>query len=79
MAQSFTCDGCGTSIDQPKRIGHVVRRDYCADCAVRARAFIDAEEDLRKRCVDQFKSDLDLLVASAREGGFKLPDVSDAG
>lgn len=75
MAATYSCDGCGKSIDKPILIGHVLKRDYCSNCETRAKAFVEAEEDLRKRLNEQFQSDRALLVSSASEGGFKLPDV----
>lgn len=77
MAAAYTCDGCGKALDVPKEIGLVVRRDYCEDCAAKAQAFLDAEEALRQRLYDQFTTDRGLLIASASDGGFKLPDVPD--
>lgn len=75
MAASYVCDGCGFAIQAPMKVGHVLKRDYCAACVMRAQAYVDAEEELRKRLTEQFNSDRSLLVAKASEGGFKLPDV----
>jgi hypothetical protein len=75
MATQFTCDGCGTALDVPRRLGQVLRRDYCADCIERAKSFVDAEEGLRATLYDRFKTDRGLLISAASEGGFKLPDV----
>jgi hypothetical protein len=79
MAAIHVCDGCGKPTPEPKQVGRVTLRDYCDACEPRAKAFMDAEEDLRKRLTDQFRSDRALLVAKASEGGFRLPDISDAG
>lgn len=79
MATAYVCDGCGNPSLEVKKLGRVLVRDYCAECTPRADAFSDAEEDLRKRFVEQFNTDRALLVSSASEGGFKLPDVPDAG
>lgn len=75
MAASYVCDGCGFAIQEPMKVGHVLKRDYCAACEPRAQAYVDAEEELRKRLTAQFSTDRALLVAKASEGGFKLPDV----
>jgi hypothetical protein len=75
MAATYVCDGCGKPTPQPKQVGHALKRDYCADCEPRAQSFIDAEEGLRKRLAESFKTDRELLISTASEGGFKLPDV----
>lgn len=75
MATSIICDGCSKHTPEAKRIGRVLVRDYCVECASKADAFSDAEEALRKRLVDQFNTDRALLVSSASDGGFRLPDV----
>lgn len=79
MSAAYLCDGCGTAVADPKHVGHVLKRDYCDECEVRAQAFIEAEEALRKRMTEQFNTDRDLLIAKASEGNFKLPDVPHAG
>lgn len=79
MAASFICDGCGTSVTAPKRVGHALVRDYCEECEKRAQAFVEAEEALRSRLHEQFTNDRGLLIAAAAEGGFKLPDVPNGG
>lgn len=78
MAQAFICDGCGDPMPDTRKVGKVIVRDYCIECAPKANAFVDAEENLRKRLVESFNTDRALLVASAAEGGFKLPDIPDA-
>lgn len=75
MAASYTCDGCGKSVDVPRRLGHVIQCDYCAECFERAKSFVDAEEGLRKTLYDRFITDRGLLISAASEGGFKLPDI----
>lgn len=78
MSVIYACDGCGAPVESPIKIGHALRRDYCAACEPRAKAYVAAEEDLRKRLTEQFATDRALLVAKASDGGFKLPDVPDA-
>lgn len=79
MATAYVCDGCGKPTLEVKKVGASLARDYCGECETRATAFTEAEEDLRKRLVEQFNTDRGLLIARASEGGFKLPDVPDAG
>lgn len=78
MAAAFSCDGCSTRIQHPIVVGRVLKRDYCEDCAAKARAYMEAEEELRKRLVVSFEEDRGLLISAASEGAFKLPDVPDA-
>lgn len=79
MATAYICDGCGKPSLEVKKVGSALTRDYCAECEPRAEAFSEAEEDLRKRLVEKFNTDRSLLIEKAGEGGFKLPDVPDAG
>jgi hypothetical protein len=76
MAASFTCDGCGTAVAQPKQLGHALKRDYCDACFERAESFQEAEDALRKAVVERFNIDRALLISTF--AGFKLPDVPDA-
>lgn len=78
MSASFTCDGCRSSVDVPTVVGVVLKRDYCDECAKKAKQFSEAEEALRKTMHERFVTDRDLLIATYSEGGFKLPDVPHA-
>ena len=75
MTTLYVCDGCGAGVEKPLKLGHVLKREYCEACGPRARLFVEAEEELRKRLHEQFHADRDLLIAKASEGGFKLPDI----
>lgn len=77
MSAIYTCDGCQKSIDSPTKVGHITKRDYCDECAAKAKQFVEAEEALRKITHERFTADRELLVANFSEGGFKLPDVPD--
>lgn len=78
MSVVYGCDGCRLAVLEPTKVGRVIRRDYCNDCAAKARAYMEAEEELRKRLVVSFEEDRGLLIAAASEGGFALPDVPEA-
>lgn len=77
MAQVFLCDGCGKKVDNPKKVGYVIQREYCDECEPKAKAFLDGEEVLRNAVHEQFKSARTTLIRTS--GGddkkFKLPDV----
>lgn len=75
MAVFFLCDGCGCKVSDPKKIGRVVPRDYCEDCAVQAAAFLVSEESLRVTARETFKAGRDALIAPFAARDFKLPDV----
>lgn len=77
MSAIYTCDGCQKSVDSPTKVGYITRRDYCGECAVKAKQFVEAEEALRTAMHERFTTDRQLLVANFSEGGFKLPDVPD--
>lgn len=79
MAASYICDGCGKPVEAPKTVGHVLKRDYCEACEPQAQKFVDAEEALRKKLAEQFNAERDTLIAAASAGGFKLPDIPNAG
>lgn len=78
MSATYQCDGCREPVAEPVYVGKVLRRDYCAGCAVKAEKFIEAEEDLRKRTQERFRADRALLISNMSAGGFRLPDVPDA-
>lgn len=75
MAASFTCDGCGTSVDAPMVVGHVTKRDYCESCEKKAQAFLDAEEVERVAIRTVFAAKREELIKKYGADGFKLPDV----
>lgn len=77
MAKSYTCDGCGVNVDQPKVVGHVIRREYCEQCAKNAESFLAAEEDHRAHYCRRFEEIRQQLINVHGNGGtFKLPDVA---
>ena len=78
MATFFRCDGCGEGVDSPKKVGFVLKRDYCPACAAIADKFLHEEEALRKVTQERFVVERALLIAKYSAGGFKLPDVPDA-
>jgi hypothetical protein len=78
MASVHVCDGCGKPIDAPVVLGRTVPRDYCEDCAVVARKFMEGEDALRKALHEKFIDDRASLIANLLAGSFKLPDVPDA-
>jgi hypothetical protein len=75
MASVHVCDGCGKPEDSPVVLGRTVPRDYCAECAVSARKFMEAEEELRKYMHEHFIDERAMLIANLSVGTFKLPDV----
>lgn len=78
MSRGFICDGCGkTSEGELTCLGHVVKRDYCADCLLRVEEFQRGIEISRKRLVESFKIERATMIERFRADNFKLPDVLD--
>jgi hypothetical protein len=76
MAASYTCDGCGVNVEKPKKVGYVLPRDYCEQCAKEAQGFLAAEEDNRKHFCARFEEVRKHLInVHGKAGAFKLPDV----
>lgn len=75
MAISFSCDGCGTKITEPVKVGHITKREYCEKCAEIANQFIADEEALRVELQEKFIDERALLIAKYGADGFHLPDV----
>ena len=75
MATYYACDGCGAAVDSPKKVGHVLKRDYCPTCAAIADEFLHEEEELRKATQERFVDERALLIARFSADGFKLPDL----
>lgn len=76
MSIQYLCDGCDQPVAVPMEAGHITKRHYCDECKVKADTFLEAEQALRKRLVEQFVDDRALLIAKFSEGNFKLPDVA---
>ena len=72
MATHFVCDGCGSPVENPVKVGHIVKREYCPDCAKTADEYVDAEEAMRKKLHEQFIDRRAALIA--RYPNFRLPD-----
>jgi len=75
MAASFSCDGCGVSVEQPSVVGFVLKRDYCEACAKKAQKFLDAEDKERQALRAAFLAKREKLVEKYGASNFKLPDV----
>ena len=75
MARSFTCDGCGIAVENPKQVGHVIQRDYCPSCAVTAEEYLQAEEAERLAVQSVFVGKREKLIKKHGAKNFKLPDV----
>ncbi len=75
MASVTLCDGCMSPVQEPVKIGHVLKLDYCLPCADKAREFVAAEEKLRKSTHDLFKVERQALIEIHGANGFRLPDV----
>ena len=77
MAIHFMCDGCSEPVENPERVGHILKRDYCSACAAVAKEFIEAEEKLRAATQSKFVDDRAALIVQYSADGFLLPDVPD--
>lgn len=76
MARVISCDGCGGQVAEPIVVGHVIKRDYCEECAKSAEAFLAAEEDNRAHFHRRFAEIRENLIkVHGMDGAFKLPDV----
>lgn len=75
MAATFTCDGCGTPVEVPIVVGHVLKRDYCEACEKKARVFLEAEDAERIAIRTVFLGKREKLIEQYGADGFKLPDV----
>jgi hypothetical protein len=78
MSSVHLCDGCGKTVDFPVKLGRTIPRDYCEDCALVARKFMEGEDALRKALHENFIDDRASLIANLLARSFKLPDVPDA-
>jgi len=75
MAISYSCDGCGEAVYVPKKVGHIVKREYCERCAEIADRFVREEEELRKATQERFVDDRALLIVRFSAANFRLPDI----
>lgn len=59
MGVLYSCDGCGAMLaegEEPKRLGHVISREYCGKCAVEAEAYMKEFSEAHTACVDDFNA-----------------------
>lgn len=80
MAASYSCDGCGKQVKDPVKLGHVIRRDYCEDCAKLVKEFLDRETTLISAVVKTYINErAELIKKFSRIGKLtiQLPDVID--
>jgi DNA-directed RNA polymerase subunit RPC12/RpoP len=75
MAAVYVCDGCGTTVERPTKLGYVLPRDYCERCARNAEAFLDSVEDELQALRSRFDEVRQSLIAVHGKDGFKLPDL----
>ena len=75
MTILYVCDGCSTAVENPVKLGHALKRDYCETCAPNARGFIAAEEFERAAIQSVFAGKRKKLIDIHGANGFKLPDV----
>ena len=75
MATIHLCDGCAKPADALTVVGVVVKHEYCLDCAVLAKRFLEVEDELRVELTTRFSADRAALIERYSAGGFRLPDV----
>lgn len=75
MSTILICDGCGEPLAVPAEVGHIIKRQYCEQCAEIAEKFLAEEEALRKAAHEKFIDDRAALIARFSADGGKLPDV----
>lgn len=75
MASIFKCDGCGVEVASPKKVGLVLPRDYCPECAPKAEAFLEAEEKMREDICLAFQTGREKMIAGGLAVLKALPDV----
>lgn len=75
MTTLYVCDGCGTTTENPVKLGHALKRDYCETCAPSAKGFVMAEEAERAAIQSVFVGKRQKLIEIHGANNFKLPDV----
>jgi len=78
MGVRFVCDGCGEMMEpgaEPKRLGKVIRREYCECCVGRAEEYVAHVDHLHNEIAVHWKCGFDLLKREAHNDGLDLlPD-----
>lgn len=76
MAVHHVCDGCGARIegDDFEKVGHVIRREYCPSCAVKANDFLRRQGEIHTNAAATYKGDMELLLADMHGRLNMLPD-----
>lgn len=80
MASITICDGCTAVIESgPERIGLVLARDYCPDCAAKVREYGGELDTLHDKCAKAWSGGLARLRAKYEKRLKRLPDVPGDG
>ena len=78
MGVRFVCDGCGDIMEpgvEPKRLGKVIRREYCECCADAAETHLAEVDKLHDEIAIAWNSGISSLRKAAHEAGLDLlPD-----
>lgn len=76
MAQVIVCDGCGGAGSNCVKVGHVIRRDYCEACKVRADDYQAEIDALHSRLAEAWRDGLAEIRRTHGSALHSLPDVA---
>jgi hypothetical protein len=75
MAITYLCDGCNAPIVEPIKVGHVIRRDYCAECAETANGLQTEIDRIHSQLSASWHSRVEKARAAVKKKLRVLPDV----
>jgi len=77
VANSVTCDGCGSRVDgHYRRVGLVVKGDYCDTCSPLASDLLHQVHGLHVEVANEFRAGLSSILDEFEKEnpGFMVPD-----
>ena len=74
MSVTYACDGCSQFVEEPIKLGMVIRRDYCEKCAVPVRKYLEEQDELHDRLSSEWTLGMAELRKKWSEKAKVLPD-----
>lgn len=76
MATKVFCDGCNAEIEgAPTIMGHVVKQEYCEQCAETVKTYMAEVDQLHERLSAQWGTELMAIRGRYEKTLAALPDV----
>ncbi len=77
MTIRYICDNCGKEGDATNQIGYAIKRDYCDECAVIAKGYMDECNAARIEAAESWEEARRAAAENilVKHKNFKFPDA----